>query len=127
MKIFDCFTFNDENSILEIRLNEMNKYIDYFIIVEFGENHQGGKKGKKIDEKVLEKFKNKIRYIYVDKFNENFSSWERENFQRNYIINGLYDAEDNDIVLISDYNKENMTEPRKRLSDWFFNRFDKNA
>ncbi|MDG1154080.1 MAG: DNA repair protein RecO [Alphaproteobacteria bacterium] len=29
--------------------------------------------------------------------------------------------------VISDYNKENMTEPRKRLSDWFFNRFDKNA
>ena len=60
MKIFDCFTFNDENLILEIRLNEMSKYVDYFIIVEFGENHQGGRKGKKIDEKVLEKFKNYI-------------------------------------------------------------------
>ena len=33
MKIFDCFTFNDENSILEIRLNEMSKYVDIFVII----------------------------------------------------------------------------------------------
>ena len=46
MKIFDCFTFNDENSILEIRLNEMNKNVDYFVIIEFGESHQGGKRKK---------------------------------------------------------------------------------
>ena len=57
MKIFDCITFNDENSILEIRLNELNKYVDYFVIVEFGENHQGNKKGQKIDKVLLEKFK----------------------------------------------------------------------
>ena len=45
MKIFDCFTFNDENEILEIRLNELNKYVDYFVYVESGENHQGRIKG----------------------------------------------------------------------------------
>ena len=69
MKIFDCFTFNDENSILEIRLNEMTKWVDFFVIVEFGENHQGKKKGKKIDQKILNKFKDKIKYFYVEKFN----------------------------------------------------------
>ena len=53
MKIFDCLTFNDENSILEIRLNEMDKYVDYFVIVEFGENHQGKIKGKKINEEIF--------------------------------------------------------------------------
>ena len=41
MKIFDCFTFNDENHILEIRLNELNEHVDFFIIIEFGQNHQG--------------------------------------------------------------------------------------
>ena len=35
MKIFDCFTFNDENELLEIRLNELNKYVDFFVIIEF--------------------------------------------------------------------------------------------
>tara|TARA_A100001388_G_scaffold195509_1_gene147494 strand:+ start:293 stop:469 length:177 start_codon:yes stop_codon:yes gene_type:complete len=55
MKIFDCFTFNDENSIFEIRLNEMSKYVDFFVIIEFGENHQGKKKVKKINEKIFKK------------------------------------------------------------------------
>ena len=105
MKIFDCFTFNDENSILEIRLNEMSKYVDIFVIIEFGQNHQGKKKGKKINENILKKFEDKIRYIYVEKFNENMSSWERENYQRNYIQNGLYDANQDDIIIISDLDE----------------------
>ena len=37
MKIYDCVIFNGENSILEIRLNELNNFVDYFVIVEFGE------------------------------------------------------------------------------------------
>ena len=48
MKIYDCFGFNDENHLLELRLNELNEYIDYFIIVEFGETHQGNKKNRNI-------------------------------------------------------------------------------
>ena len=105
MKIFDCFTFNDENSILEIRLNEMNKYVDFFVIIEFGENHQGKKKGRKINKEILNNFKNKIRYIYVEKFEKNMNSWQRENFQRNYIQKGLYDANQEDIIIISDLDE----------------------
>ena len=105
MKIFDCFTFNDENLILELRLNELNEYVDFFVIVEFGENHQGNKKGKQINDNLLNKFKNKIRYFYVEKFNKNLTSWERENYQRNYIQKGLYDAEKNDLIIISDLDE----------------------
>ena len=54
MNIYDCFTFNDENEILEIRLNELDKYVDYFVIVEFGETHQGNKKEWNFP-KILEK------------------------------------------------------------------------
>ena len=49
MKVYDCFGFNDENHLLEIRLNEMDKYVDYFIIIEFGETHQGKPKTKNIN------------------------------------------------------------------------------
>ena len=105
MKIFDCFTFNDENLILEIRLNELDKFLDFFIIIEFGENHQGKKKGKKIDQALLNKFKHKIRYFYTDMFNKNFNSWERENYQRNAIKEGLYDADKDDLVIISDLDE----------------------
>ena len=122
MKIFDCFTFNDENSILEIRLNEMTKWVDFFIIVECGENHQGKKKGKNIDQNILKKFENKIRYFYIEKFNENMSSWQRENYQRNYIRNGLHDADNEDIIIISDLdeipdlNKVNL----RNLGDYIY-------
>ena len=34
MKIFDCFMFYDEDVILDLRLNILNEYIDYFVIVE---------------------------------------------------------------------------------------------
>ena len=43
-KIYDCFMFNNENDLLEIRLNILNNYVDYFIIIESSETHSGLKK-----------------------------------------------------------------------------------
>ena len=43
-KIFDCFMFNNETMLLEIRLNILNEYVDYFVIVESAETHSGLKK-----------------------------------------------------------------------------------
>ena len=34
MKIYDCFMFYDEELILDLRLNILNKHVDEFIIVE---------------------------------------------------------------------------------------------
>ena len=34
MKIFDCFMYFDEDLLLDLRLNILNKYIDKFIIIE---------------------------------------------------------------------------------------------
>ena len=54
-KIYDCFMFNNENLILDIRLNVLNNYVDYFVIVESIYDHAGNK--KKLNFKI-EKFKN---------------------------------------------------------------------
>ena len=59
MKIYDCFIFNGENSILEIRLNELDNIVDYFVIIEFGETFTGIKKEKKINQNLLNKFRKK--------------------------------------------------------------------
>ena len=32
MKVYDCFAFNDENHILEIRLNELNSYVACLLV-----------------------------------------------------------------------------------------------
>jgi len=122
MKIYDCFLFNDENHILEIRLNELNKYVDYFVIVEFGQNHQGKIKGQKINSKLINKFGDKIRYYYIPKFDEKLNAWEKESFQRNQIEKGLLDARSEDIIIISDIDEiPKLNEfDFKNIGDWVY-------
>ena len=44
MRIFDCFMFFDEDQVLDLRLNVLNEYVDYFVIVESIYNHKGEKR-----------------------------------------------------------------------------------
>ena len=44
MKIFDCFMYFDEDIVLDVRLNYLDKYIDQFIIIESEYNHKGEKR-----------------------------------------------------------------------------------
>ena len=44
MKIIDCFMFFNEDFILDIRLNELDQYVDKFVIVESNFTHSGDKK-----------------------------------------------------------------------------------
>ena len=105
MKVYDCFAFNDENHLLEIRLNELNKYVDYFIIIEFGQTHQGTRKPKNIDTKILDKFSSKIRYYFIEKFENINKPHGRDQFQRNSVLKGLFDARIDDIIIISDIDE----------------------
>ena len=43
-KIYDCFNFFNELDILEIRLNTLYEYVDYFVIVESNVTHSGEQK-----------------------------------------------------------------------------------
>ena len=105
MKLYDCFMYNNEDELLEIRLNVLNKFINKFIIVESLYDHQGKKKKLNFNINKFSKFKKKIRYLVLKKFPEEHNSWERENYNRNYLINGLYDVKLNDYVMISDLDE----------------------
>ena len=113
----------DEDVVLDIRMNELDKYIDYFVIIESTFTHSGDKRSLKFNHKKFEKFKDKIIYKVFDKppknlenINDNDSeevkgnkyimnAIKRENGQRNLIEEGLYNAEKNDIILISDVDE----------------------
>ena len=74
MAIYDCFQYFNEDHIVDLRLNILDKYVDYFVISESTKNHQG--KDKKINFKIenFSKFKNKIRFLkanYKDKIDFN--------------------------------------------------------
>lgn len=58
MKIYDCFIFNDEYHILDIKLNTLTKYIDYFVIKEFYETHQEREKKYKLNNFTLKNLPN---------------------------------------------------------------------
>jgi len=123
MKIFDCFMYYDEEMILDLRLNILNEYIDYFIIVESTFNHNGKKRKLEFNLKNFDKFKKKIIYLIYDqepneviKINNEdnddekskkyiFNAYYRENAQRNFITNGLDLAADEDLILISDVDE----------------------
>ena len=49
MKLFDCTTFYDEELIIDLRLNMLNKYVHKFIICEANFSHSGRKKELNFD------------------------------------------------------------------------------
>ena len=123
MKIFDCFMYFDEEIVLELRLNTLNEYVDYFVIVESSFTHKGDKRKLKFDHDKFSKFKDKIIYLVYDVepkgieiINENesedeksrkyiFNAIYRENGQRNLISEGLKIADNDDLILISDVDE----------------------
>ena len=123
MKIFDCFMYFDEEAVCEIRLNCLNKYVDYFVIVESSFTHRGDKRNLKFDHKKFDKFKDKIIYLTFDEEPDGIeavyeddneaeksrkyilNAAKRENGQRNYVINGLQKADPEDLIMISDVDE----------------------
>ena len=106
MKIYDCFLFFNELDILEIRLNELYNVVDKFIIVEATESHNNKPKDLFFlkNKSRFNKFLDKIDHFIIDRFDSN-QCWARENYQRNFLQNGVSKAEDNDIILISDLDE----------------------
>ena len=118
MKLYDCFIFNGENFILDLRLNILNDFVEKFVIVESKYDHQGNKKNLKFKKENFKKFNSKINYKIIENFPENYNDWERENYQRNFIVNGLTEADDEDYIMISDVdeipNIENLIKIKDR-------------
>ncbi len=56
MKILIALYFIDEDMILEIRLNMLNKYVDKFVICESKYTHSGAEKRLNFDIKKFSEF-----------------------------------------------------------------------
>ena len=115
--------FFDEEMLLDLRLNILDKFVDKFIIVESSYTHSGKEKKLIFDINKYSKFKKKINYIVlkdppkgIEQINNNDSEDEisrkeilnaikRENLQRNTIFNGLKDEDKNDWIIVSDLDE----------------------
>ena len=115
--------YYDEDLILDIRLNILDKYVSKFVICEANFNHNGTGRDLKFDIKNFSKFKEKIIYIPLthqpnnlrilnQKDKQNLKNSKildnallRENFQRNYLQREISKFNDEDIIIISDLDE----------------------
>ena len=125
MKIYDCFQFFDEEMLLDLRLNVMDKFVDKFVITEATYMHNGKPKKLNFDINKYSKFKDKIIYIIVDNpppdlfeiyENDNdkndtkgqklvLNGYKRDNYQRQMAWNTLKNIEPDDWIIINDIDE----------------------
>jgi beta-1,4-mannosyl-glycoprotein beta-1,4-N-acetylglucosaminyltransferase len=113
----------DEDLLLDLRLNVLNKYVKKFIITEATYTHNGTKKKLNFDINKFKKFRDKIVYIVVDKPPPNIlellqdepkhkkgeklilNGMARDYFQRENLNRGLSSSHEEDLILISDLDE----------------------
>ena len=123
MNIYDCFMYFDEDLLLDLRLNTLDKFVKKFVITEATYTHNGAKKKLNFDIKKFNKFKDKIIYLVVDKQPEKIldfvdsdnkdqkgeklilNGMARDYFQREQLTRGIEDATNDDLILISDLDE----------------------
>ena len=103
--IYDCFSYWDEDLLLDLRLNVLNKFVDYFVIVEGNKTWQNNSKKLRFDLNRFKNFKDKIIYVPVTDLPDGNDPYLRENHQRNCILRGLSNARDDDLIIISDLDE----------------------
>ena len=115
--------FFDEEAILDLRLNILDKYVDKFVITEATYMHSGKPKKLIFDINKYSKFKDKIIYNVVDDLPKNIetineyddenirgrklinNSNKREHHQREMAQKSLDEASPNDIILVNDVDE----------------------
>ena len=105
MKIYDCFSYWDEDLLLDLRLNILKDYVDYFVIVEGDRTWQNNPKKLRFDLDKFKNFKDKIIYVRVVDMPDGDDPYKRENHQRNCISRGLKNAKGDDWIIISDLDE----------------------
>ena len=102
-KIIDCITFFDNNYIFDFRYNVLNELVDKFVICESLYDHKNNLKNRNFD--LIEKYKNnsKIKYLLLkEPFPKNNNEWQNQASQREFILNNLDFAKDDDFIFFSD-------------------------
>ena len=117
MNIYDCTTFYSEKMMLDLRFNILNDNVYKFIVVESCFSHSGEKKNFNFNINDYPKFKDKIIYLKIN--NEPIDLYKNKEQLKNpiykrqnsikrieqsyhYMMKGILDAHDDDLIMISD-------------------------
>ena len=124
--IYDCFSYFNEEDLLDLKLHELSHVVDYFVLVEATTTHSGlPKRLHYLENKSrFDEFWNKIIHIVVtdmpvepheiqaaispqdrhwlDTGYQLGDNWVRERYQRNQIMRGLTSCKPDDVIIIED-------------------------
>ena len=107
-KVVDVFLFYNELNLLEIRLETLDPFVDFFLIVEADETFSGKKKDFVFinNKENFSRFKDKIIHLPISSFPSNLSPFEREWAQRNAILPKLEEfARDEYLIVFGDVDE----------------------
>lgn len=124
MKVFDVFPFFNELDLLEIRLNILDPYVDFFVLSEGTKDFQGGDKilYYKENKDRFEKFNHKIIHNIVEDNNVGLHAYDRDIYQKDIIKNVLLEyVTDEDAILFGDLDEVPNPEAVAQLRDFFEN------
>jgi beta-1,4-mannosyl-glycoprotein beta-1,4-N-acetylglucosaminyltransferase len=123
MKVFDVFPFFNELDLLEIRLNVLDPYVDWFILSEATKTFSGLDKPLYYQEnkKRFEKFNHKIIYnIVEDTTAPELHPYQRDVFQKDNIKKVILEnASEGDIIIWSDVDEVPNIEAISDLDSYF--------
>ena len=116
--------------MMEIRFNILNEYVSKFIVVESKFTHSGKKKELNFNKNDFPKFKDKIKYIVIEKepvdlindenllknsYYKRLNSLKRIEQSYDYMLLGLDGANEDDLILLSDNDEiPNLSEVLNR-------------
>ena len=120
MKVYDVFLFGYELDLLEIRLNLLDPYVDFFVFSEGAKTFSGDDKGYVFDitDERFAKFKDKIIYTQIteptaeqlqaqgSKYRVKRESFMRDTFYKDSIMSVLLaNCSDEDVIIWSDLDE----------------------
>jgi len=106
--IYDCFRFFNEEEVVEIRMEILDKMVDKFVVTECSVGHNGLPIPQRFPSLLngkLSKFAHKVIYNYVTNSPTELDSFERDAWQRERSLDPIRDCDDDDIILMSDLDE----------------------
>ncbi len=105
--VYDCIPFFNELDILKLRLHILDPLVDKFVIEEATVTFSGQPKELCFEKnkELFREFLPKIEYIVVDNSPVDTTTHLRDKFQKNALVRGLEDADDKDVILLSDVDE----------------------
>jgi len=118
-KIYDCFTYYNEELLLSLRLETLDKIVDTFVVAEATHTFSGKPKPLTFNPARFGRFADRITHIIVDDMPiELGDAWANEAHQRNALLRGLTTATPTDWVIISDVDEIPRPEAITRYRPW---------